>query len=118
MEDLIIRAIIAENPVPTAIEGRIKWLNQGQSPSDIGEYPIAGNHWRLAAKTIINKIANQKSGIDRPRKAKNEKALSVAVFFFAAEMIPAGTAIRRAIIKDRENKRDLDRLKKSFKKKN
>jgi len=55
----------------------------------------------LAAKTIINKMANQKSGIDRPRKAKNEKALSVAVFFFAAEIIPAGTAIIRAIIKDR-----------------
>ena len=54
----------------------------------------------MAAKTIINKIANQKSGIDRPRKAKNEKALSAVVFFFAAEIIPAGTAIRRAIIKD------------------
>src|SRR6056297_2456506 len=100
MEDRIIRAIMAENPVPMAIDGRIRWLNHGQNPAESGSYPMAGNHCRFAAKTIIKRIANQKSGIDRPRKANSENAVSAALFLRVAEMMPAGTAMTMAMMKD------------------
>src|SRR6056297_623302 len=97
-----MRAMTAEKPVPMAMEGRIRWLNHGQNPADKGSYPMAGNHCRLAAKTMIRRIASQKSGIDRPRKAKSDTPTSAAEFLRVAEMIPAGTAIRIAITKDRK----------------
>src|SRR6056297_314640 len=97
-----MRAMTAEKPVPMAMEGRIRWLNHGQNPADKGSYPMAGNHCRLAAKTMIRTIASQKSGIDRPRKAKSENAVSADVFLWVAEMMPAGTAMTSAITKERK----------------
>ncbi len=36
MDARTMREMIAENAVPAAMAGRIRWLNQGQKPSRIG----------------------------------------------------------------------------------
>ena len=94
-----MRAIIAEKPVPIAIEGKIRWRSHSQKPDESGAWPMAGNI--VNAKIIISNIASQKSGIDNPGKAKIDTVLSAAVFFFIAEIIPAGKGIVIAIKNDK-----------------
>jgi hypothetical protein len=36
MDERTMRAMIAENVLPAAIAGRIRWLSHGQKPSDSG----------------------------------------------------------------------------------
>ena len=58
---------------------------------------MAGISFKFAAKTIINNIASQKSGIDKPRKAAKLTELSAIVFLRVAAMMPAGTAMATAM---------------------
>ena len=59
-------------------------------------YPETGTHPSLKAKTYCSKSAAQNTGMETPMSEPDMNSRSMMVFFFTAEMIPAGMPMAQA----------------------
>ncbi len=67
-------------------------------PSDMGMYPVVGKIGRCSDTRRMSKVASRKLGIERPIRANSRASRSLRAFWRTAEITPAGTAKRTAMI--------------------
>ena len=88
------RASVAPPLIPSAIQGRYRWVAHWIGDAVIPTYPMAGSKWSLTAKRTTRTIASQKSGTAIPALEPTVTIRSTIEPGLVPASRPAGTPMR------------------------